>query len=370
MDPLTDISLVDGHAHPLELPPRGLEVNEFRSLFTESRREPERVGETIFYRWAVRELAEILELDVSGNFLDLEAAVLSARASDPTGYARRLLSGANLDALLLDTGYGGGGALEDHEVLLGSRVFEVKRVESVAEQLLVEVGSATELLEAVEESLLGAESARGFKTVAAYRGGLTVPLDSTVEEIEQAFEAEKASQEIRIRRPALLGALLLVALKAAGRTSKPLQVHTGFGDEDLDLPAANPALLKPLLDHPLVNGARIVILHTYPYTRQAGWLTSLYPNVFFDLSLTIPLTAHAAEGLVSEALELAPWGQLLYASDGFIGPELFFLGARRFRVALREVLEDLIRRRFLSGSEAENLAEAVLRSNAREIYAL
>jgi len=349
---------------------RGLEVNEFRSLFTEARQEPGRVGETVFYRWAVRELAKVPRLEVAENFPELEASVLSARASDPTGYTRRLLSKANLEALLLDTGYGGGGALEDHEMLLRGRVFEIKRVESVAERLLREAVSVTEFLAAVEESLLGAESARGFKTVAAYRGGLTVPLDSTAEETERAFEAEKAAPEVRIRRPALLGTLLLVALKVAGRTGKPLQVHTGFGDEDLDLPAANPALLKPLLEHPLAAGTRIVVLHTYPYTRQAGWLASLYPNVFFDLSLAIPLTAHAAESLISEALELAPWGQLLYASDGFIGPELFFLGARRFREALRRVLEDLSRRRFLSGFEAENLAEAVLRNNAHEIYAL
>ncbi len=168
----------------------------------------------------------------------------------------------------------------------------------------------------------------------------------------------------------MLGALLLVTVRVAGQTGKPLQVHTGFGDEDLYLPATNPALLKPLLEHPSAAGARIVVLHTYPYTRQAGWLASLYPNVYFDLSLAIPLAAHAAESLLSEALELAPWGQLLYASDGFVGPELFFLGARRFREALARVLEDLIRRGFLFGSEAEDVAEGVLRSNAHEIYAI
>jgi len=370
MDALSDIPAVDGHAHPLKLPPRSLEANEFRYLFTEARREPGRVVETVFYRWAVRELAEVLGLEVSENFPELETAVLSTRASDPTGYARRLFAEANLEALLLDTGYGGGGTLEEHEALLQGRVFEIKRVESVAERLLTEAGSAAELLAMVEESLLGAESARGFKTVAAYRGGLTVQLDSTAEDTERAFEAEKVAPEVRIRRPALLGALLLVASKVASQTGKPLQVHTGFGDEDLDLPRANPALLKPLLEHPLAAGARIVVLHTYPYTRQAGWLASLYPNVFLDLSLAIPLTAHAAENLLSEALELAPWCQLLYASDGFIGPELFFLGARRFRQALRGTLEDLSRRRFLSGSEVEDLAEAVLRGNAREIYAV
>jgi hypothetical protein len=319
----------------------------------------------------VRELAEALGLDVSEDFPEIEAAVLSTRASDPSGYTRRLLQKANLEALLLDTGYGGGGTLEEHESFLQSPVFEISRVESVAERLLPEASSARELLAAVEESLSWSE-AIGFKTVVAYRGGLTLPLDPTEEEVEQAFEAEKAagSAEVRVQQPALLGALLLVALRVAGRTGKPLQVHTGFGDEDLHLPATDPALLKPLLDHPLAASARVVVLHAYPYVRQAGWLASLYPNVLLDLSLSIPLTAHAAEGIISAALELAPWSQLLYASDGFIGPELFILGARRFREALARVLEDLVEQKFLVGSEAEALAEAVLRGNARKIYAI
>lgn len=368
MESLAHIPAVDGHAHPLELPPRGLEVGEFRSLFTEARREPERVGDTVFYRWAVRELAEVLELDVSGSFQELEAAVLSARASDPDSYVRRLLSVANLEALLLDTGYGGGGELKDHEPLVQGPVFEILRVESVAEQLLPQADSATEFLEAVIKSLLKAENAKGFKTIAAYRGGLRLPLDPSPEDIERAFEAEKAAPDTRIRRRALLGALLVIALGAASETGKPLQVHTGFGDEDLNLITANPALLKPLLNHPLAANARIVILHSYPYVRQAGWLASLYPNVFLDLSLAVPLTAHAAESLILEALELAPWSQLLYASDGFVGPELFVLGARRFREALRAALENLTQRRFLTNSEAENLPEAILRGNARRVY--
>jgi hypothetical protein len=195
MDSLADIPAVDGHAHPLKLPPRSLEENEFRYLFTEARREPGRVVETVFYRWAVREIAEVLGLEVSENFPELETAVLSTRASDPTGYTRRLFAEANLEALLLDTGYGGGSTLEEHEALLQGRVFEIKRVESVAERLLTEAGSAAELLAMVEESLLAAESARGFKTVAAYRGGLTVQLDSTAEDTERAFKAEKVAPE-------------------------------------------------------------------------------------------------------------------------------------------------------------------------------
>ena len=78
-----------------------------------------------------------------------------------------------------------------------------------------------------------------------------------------------------------------------------------------------------------------MLLHCYPFVREAGWLAHVYGNVWFDLSLTIPHVARPAEQL-REALELAPVSKLLYASDAARTPELYFArgdvvarGARR-----------------------------------------
>src|SRR5437870_9472909 len=46
-----------------------------------------------------------------------------------------------------------------------------------------------------------------------------------------------------------------------------------------------------------------VLLHCYPFVREAGWLAHVYGNVWFDVSLTIPHVARPAEAL-REALEL------------------------------------------------------------------
>jgi predicted TIM-barrel fold metal-dependent hydrolase len=48
-----------------------------------------------------------------------------------------------------------------------------------------------------------------------------------------------------------------------------------------------------------------VLLHCYPFVREAGWLAHVYGNVYFDLSLTIPHVSRPAVAL-AEALELAP----------------------------------------------------------------
>ena len=63
-----------------------------------------------------------------------------------------------------------------------------------------------------------------------------------------------------------------------------VQFHTGFGDNDIALALASPALLQPLIKaYPQV---KFVLLHaSYPFTREAGYLTSVYSNVFLDFGL-------------------------------------------------------------------------------------
>jgi predicted TIM-barrel fold metal-dependent hydrolase len=141
-----------------------------------------------------------------------------------------------------------------------------------------------------------------------------------------------------------------------------VQVHCGFGDADLFLPRADPTLLGPLIERYATTP--FVLLHCYPFVRQAGWLAHVYGNVFLDVSLTIPHVWRAAE-MVREALELAPASKLLYASDASRTPELYFLAARGWRAALAEVLGEA-----LDPAAAEAAARRVLRENAMGLYGL
>src|SRR5438132_7524396 len=198
------------------------------------------------------------------------------------------------------------------------------------------------------------ESARqnGFvalKTIAAYRGGL---------------DLEALAPSVRTDRieGARIRFVLLAALEANEATGNPLpvQVHTGFGDSDLFLPRANPGYLKGLIER--FRETTFVLLHCYPFVREAGWLAHVYGNVYFDLSLTIPHVARPAEAL-REALELAPFSKLLYASDAARTAELYLLGATWWRDALAEVLPELL-------ADPEDAARAILAGNAREVYGL
>jgi predicted TIM-barrel fold metal-dependent hydrolase len=295
------------------------------------------------YQRALPVLAEHLDCEPT------EAAVLERRASmDPDEYASGLLRATGTELLFVDDGFPPpdiGTTCEQLGELAACEARPVMRIERVAE------ASTGPAVEAVREAVTTARS-NGYvalKTIAAYRGGLDLDAPAP------AMRTDRVEGTV-------LRAVLLAALEANEGTGDPLplQVHTGFGDSDLSLPAARPALLKPLIER--FSRTTFVLLHCYPFVREAGWLAHVYGNVYFDLSLTIPHVSRPAVA-VSEALELAPVSKLLYASDAARAPELYLLSSVWWRDALAQVLPDL-----LPDAAALAAAQMILRENALAVY--
>jgi hypothetical protein len=274
------------------------------------------------YRRAMRELASFLGVDAT------ESAVYEHRlAADPAEYASALLRATGTSLLLVDDGFpppGEGTTWDELGELARCDARPVLRIETRDPAAL--------------SGEVAAARGNGFaalKTIAAYRGGL----DRVSEHVVSALEANEAT-----------GSPL------------PVQVHCGFGDSDLHLPRADPGHLKPLVER--FRDTTFVLLHCYPFVREAGWLAHVYGNVYFDLSLTIPHVARPAEAL-REALELAPVSKLLYASDAARTPELYYVAAKWWREALADVLAEA-----LPLDEAEEAGRAILRENALGVYGL
>jgi uncharacterized protein len=333
---LSAVRHVDHHAHSiLRAPPADLDA--FRGLFSESPdpRQWPHVATTITYQRAVRLLARELGCEPRE-----EAILERRRSSDPVGYASKLLRAAAAEVLLLDEGYPPAAeALTTAEMgeLAACPAHPVLRLETLP---IDEHGVLP------DPALARVAAARGagyvaLKTVVAYRGGLDL----------EALEPATRDR-------------LLAALDANRGSGDPLpvQIHTGFGDPDLLLARADPSHLKQLFER--FTETNFVLLHCYPFVREAGWLASVYPNVFLDLSLTIPHVSRPA-AVVAEAVELAPLSKLLYGSDAVRTPELYLLAARWWRDALAEVLGAL-----LSEPAAERGAELILRENALALYRL
>ncbi|GJP43324.1 hypothetical protein CLOM_g2800, partial [Closterium sp. NIES-68] len=93
-----------------------------------------------------------------------------------------------------------------------------------------------------------------FKTIAAYRCGLSIDPLVTPAEVELGIQAALASvartspPSLRLSDPRVISFCIASALAVAAKHQMPLQIHCGFGDRDLDLAAANPLCLRPLLE--------------------------------------------------------------------------------------------------------------------------
>jgi predicted TIM-barrel fold metal-dependent hydrolase len=354
---LSTVALVDHHAHGIVGPPSTLD--EFRGLFSESEdpRQWPHVATGLTYRRAIRALAALLGCEPSE-----EAVFALRRAEDPDAYAARLLRATGSEWLLIDDGFPAPGAGAGHAKmgeLAGCRSAPVMRIERIAEDGLAR-GLGLDDLRAHVRAEVAAARGRGYaglKTVAAYRSGLDVGAPD-----EAAAARALAGRPTRLQDKALLELLLHDALAANAAGPLPVQVHCGFGDADLHLARADPSLLRGVLER--YAPAPFVLLHCYPFVRQAGWLAHVYGHVFLDVSLTIPHVFRGAEA-VREALELAPVSKLLYASDAARTPELYFLAATWWRDALAEVLGDA-----LDDDDALAAARLVLRENALALYGL
>jgi predicted TIM-barrel fold metal-dependent hydrolase len=374
---LRHIPVVDNHCHGILRSQNFGDLASWRRAFTESA-DPgmprEHVASTAFYRRLIRALARFF-----GSEPD-EGAVLAAReASDGQEITSQLLRAANIETLLLDTGYP-----PPEEVLPmdqlgglgGCRIEPMLRLEILMERLLAEHDS----LAGVKEALAGAlGDVRGqgyvaLKSIAAYRTGLDVR-EWTGEEAEASlaeFRRDAGEGSARLAHKPLLDTLLHAAFAEAARQEVPVQFHVGYGDADTDLLLGNPLHLRAVLERPEYRGMPVVLLHEcYPYTREGGYLAAIYENVYLDLSYGIPLLGYGEMlSFTREALGVAPVSKLLYSSDGIGVPELHWMSAIDGRHVLGLALEELVAHDELSIPEAEAAGESVLRGNALRLYRL
>ncbi|WP_324606664.1 amidohydrolase family protein [Kitasatospora azatica] len=176
----------------------------------------------------------------------------------------------------------------------------------------------------------------------------------------------------RLTDPVLLRHLLFTAvdLCAARRQRLPLQLHTGFGDPDLTLHRADPALLTPFIRAVEPTGVPLVLLHAYPYHRQAGYLAQVFPQVHTDPGLTLSHTGPRAATVLGELLELAPFGKVLASTDGYGLPELHLTGAAQFRHALATLLGEWQAAGACTAADGDRLTALITADNARVLYGL
>jgi hypothetical protein len=361
--------IIDNHAHNLLTAENAIDYEKYplESITSEAAGEAlKQAPYTLSHRLAVKQLATLF--DCEPTWEAIKAARRERVTADYEGLVRKCLEGTY--SLLLDD------LLTDHDIEdykwhnqftgspLGTR--RIVRIEALASEILRNVwGSKSALPESqknreIKKFLwefrhsIGKECLDpmvvGFKSVICYRTGLNVkPIDMDAGDSLDTYEESLYhillnEPSLRIAKKPLNDLLVNVALQTIrematedGSKPKPIQFHTGLGDNDIDLVLANPAYLQPLIEK--YHDIDFVLLHSsYPYTREAGYLASVYPNVYLDLGEVYSMVSKDAElSILRQSMELTPTSRLLWSTDGHFHPETYWLSNRQFRDSFETV---------------------------------
>ena len=374
MTTIESLALIDHHVHGAVT--GDLDRAGFELLMTEASGPPA-PGTTMFdsqlgftmRRWC----APVLDLEPSTaaeDYLRRRAELGTAEVN------RRLLTAAGVGQWLVDTGYQSDQVTTPEQMVQasGALASHIVRLEAVAEKASRAGTTAADWAAAFADEL-GAVSAAvgavGYKTIVAYRFGFDFdPVRPASAEVAAAagrlLRALESDPSARIDDPVLLRHLIWTAIDIG----KPLQFHVGFGDTDVRLHRSDPSLLTDFMIATEQTGTPIMLLHCYPHHRVAGYLAHVFSHVYMDLGAVLNHVGARSAAVLAEALELTPFGKMLYSSDAFGLPELHYLGAIGFRRDIARVTGQFVADGAWSAADAERVAELIGSANATRVYRL
>ncbi|KAJ8495480.1 hypothetical protein ONZ45_g1240 [Pleurotus djamor] len=382
---------IDNHAHPLLQESQRNSV-AFEALISEAQDEaaPDAVHTVACLR-ATHQLQALYGIE--GDDLSWEELKAARAQMDYTELCDKCFKPTGIQCILIDDGLGGTDRSEPypwHDRFTSCPTKRVVRIEVVAEEILKEVITphlstdhleVTPILDAFKTRISQRLTAYasdpnvvGFKSVVCYRTGLDVSTFSPVASMKfsllDIFKMYKDEGRIRLAHKALNDFVVRTALEVSTMHRKPVQFHTGLGDNDMALINASPAKMQPIIR--AYPDAVIVLLHaSYPFTREAGYLTAVYANVFLDFGEVFPFVSGPGQRiLIQQILELCPTNKIMWSTDGHWFPESYYLGTIQARQALYAAISDIVKAGEITEAQGVQIIQNALFHNANRIYEL
>ncbi|CAI6338864.1 unnamed protein product [Periconia digitata] len=395
--------IIDHHTSNLILPAFG-DAIPFESITSEAQGRALRdVPKSLAHLRASRQLRQLYECSDDADWADILEQRLEWLKSNPERLSQRCFEGVH--ALLVDDGMPGPDRVypyDFHDRYMKAPSKRIVRIETVAESLMQIIlrdvpetaldhasfftDTWVTFTEEFEREIIQSvqdPSVAGFKSVICYRSGLDIEPDYQQAAQEVAYPFERyverclTKKKFRINRKPLNDYLVLRTLEVLSEQlthpeafSKPFQLHTGLGDNDISLLQSSPAYLQPLIEG--YSKVPFVLLHaSYPYTREASYLATVYKHVYLDLGGVFPmLSKDGQKTVLRESLEIVPGSKLLFSSSGRVFPETFWLSNRQFREVLLELAIEYINNDDITPHQAISLTKDILFNNSNVLYDL
>ncbi|KAH6840732.1 hypothetical protein B0I37DRAFT_315945 [Chaetomium sp. MPI-CAGE-AT-0009] len=390
--------IIDHHAHPI-FKLEALNKKPLLAITTEARDDAiDSATTSLPHLRAVRQLASVLGCGYTWE--SVVAAIEEKRLDCPEDWTADCLFG--IETILVDDGLDtedNANAYSWHDDYTRSKCKRIVRIEKVAADIIRRIGSAckkstgtgdvyddafdewTQELDAQIVTALEDPDVVGFKSVICYRTGLDITNETNEMQEKRAREdfkeiiANYALLNFEKLQTKSLNDLVVHRMAqlirfSPTRQKKPIQFHTGLGDNDLALPKSSPSFLQSFVRmYPTVP---IVLLHAgYPFTRECGYLASVYDNVYADIGEVFPCVSQdGQERILREILELCPWSKILWSTDGRWFPETYLLAIMQMREVFETVLCGYVRNGHIGWRAAVDLVRDVLFKNANKLYHL
>lgn len=374
---LRSIPIIDSHSHPFD-PAR--EDDDFRVYFNMSLWRPptEIVKDTVVTRKLMRELGKFLGAPINASQDEIAEIRNAQYKKDRKAYIQKLFKSVNLEMMLVDTGFphkqftGYSVDLSQFAQLVPCKVYPIFRMSptiySIFEKMPGTFEETVSLLDQDMNHAIKVDKIVAMKSIVAYETGLAIQNWSKkqAEEAYNRYRREKTRGDEKILREYFL----FLGMKMCKEHSLPMQFHTGLGSAPaLNLFNANPILMQDFLAIDEIKETKVIITHSgYPFTTETGYLTSVYPNVYCDVTAITPYFGVGFKKALLNLFDFAPANRIMFGSDGVIIPETYWLGYTQGIKVLGDVLDELVSADWITAIEAMEFARMILHDNAKTVY--
>lgn len=283
-------------------------------------------------------------------------------------YTKKLFEDVNLKGMIVDYGYPVPRiSQDDFETTTGFKTLEIYRIEPAMDELRKNSNNFDDFIKSYKSKLkfeLEKSHIVGLKSIIAYRSGLDVE-GKDYEKAKQQYTDYRKNKKLIVKE--LRDYCMHIAMEECASFNKVMHIHTGIGDGEIILQKSSPKLLIDLLR--MYENTKVHLVHGgYPWIEEAGFIVSILPNVYMDISLQNPFSGHGVKRILSQIFEFAPFDKVMFGSDSFAVPEMNWLGVKLFKNDFEEVLNEWVNKDYMDVDMAQEIGEMVLYKNFKAVY--
>jgi len=374
---LRDIPIIDTHGHAFN-PEK--ESGDFRAFFNQSLWYPDIniVKHTLINYKMIRELKEKFALPLQLDQDEVVSIRNKQYKENPKEYVSRLMGDLKIDTIVIDTGFpnkktvGYDPDMNDFAKLMGAKVKSVHRIDQDINQIIKlhprTYSEARELFEYELDLVIKKNDIVGLKSYIAYETGLDIERYNDFE-IKNAYDRYHTNINIRDKK-IIYDSFNFIGLRKCKENDIVMQFHTGFGSPPaLNVCKANPILLENILAEDEIRDVKVMFLHSgIPYSKEAAFLCSTFTNCYCDLSGIVVNFYSAYKKVLYDVLEYGSLKRITFGTDGLMVPETYYMGCLLGIDLLGEVLEEIVKSKYVSSSEAMDIGTMVINKNAKELF--